>query len=106
MGRRYAVQRSNRVRLKADCHALLDKIAKASGDDDFRDEIAEMKVRLHPPSGAPAPIVLTGYTKARKNRGPAPEVPIKWTAEAVLRPVDGMDERFGVPLDSMRYRKD
>lgn len=104
MGARYAIQRSNRVRLKADCHAMLVKLAT---EGVTLDEIAEMKARLHPPSGAAAPIVLTGYTKARKSRGPAPEVPIKWKAEAILRrPVDGMDERFGEPLDSIRYRKD
>lgn len=105
---RYKSQRSNRVRLKADAVVLLDKIAKTGATvDDLADEIAEMRVRLAPKPGVAAPIVLTGYTKTRKTRGPAPEVPIDWKAEAVLRaPVDGMDERFGIDLHSIRYRKD
>lgn len=106
-GRRYKSQRSNRVRLKADAFVLLQAIEQ-NGAKPYLDEIAEMKVRLRPPTGAAAPIVLTGYTKARKTRGPVPEVPITdWKAEAVLRaPVDGMDERFGIDLHSIRYRKD
>lgn len=88
---------------------LLDKIAKTGATvDDLADEIAEMRVRLAPKPGVAAPIVLTGYTKARKTRGPVPEVPITdWKAEAVFRrPVDGMDLDFGQPFDSIRYRKD
>lgn len=73
---------------------------------DLADEITEMLGRLHPPTGARVVPVLTDYTNPKKSK--KVEFPaIDWKAEAVLRrPVDGMDERFGESLDSVRYRKD
>lgn len=65
-GVRHSVQRSNRVRLKADCVVLLDRIAARHAlmlsDSEIR-EINEMRMRLAPPVGVKAPIVRTGYTK-------------------------------------------
>lgn len=65
-GLRHGVQRSNRVRLKADCVVLLDRIA-VQGADIFPErlmlQIAEMRMRLEPPTGIRAPIIRTGYTK-------------------------------------------
>jgi hypothetical protein len=86
---------------------MLEKLGK---DGLTLGEIAEMMVRLKPPTGAAAPIVLTGYTQMDK-AGKVRVVPLNpltdWAVEAVIRrPVDGMDERFGEPLDSIRYRKD
>lgn len=68
-GGRHATQRSNRVRLKADAVVLLDRIAAQlmeDGNDYARlmMQIAEMRMRLAPPTGVKAPIVRTGYTKA------------------------------------------
>jgi len=69
-GARHSVQRSNRVRLKADAAVLLKRVVGVL-EDRMVDgtsvallllEIAEMKIRLHPPTGAAAPVVLTGYT--------------------------------------------
>lgn len=62
---RHAIQRSNRVRLKADVLALLDRVETLPLES-IEDEIAEMRVRLKPPTGAAAPIVLTGYTQMDK----------------------------------------
>lgn len=75
-GARFAVQRSNRVRLKADAAVLLKRlsghlrgdIVDGSTADDLGDEIAEMLIRLHPPTGAAAPIVLTGYTGKKRTK--------------------------------------
>lgn len=65
-GARHSVQRSNRVRLKADAVVLLDRIA-VQGADIFPDnlllQIAEMRMRLAPPTGVKAPIIRTGFTK-------------------------------------------
>ena len=111
MSGRYATQRSNRVRLKADCYAMLAKIERG-GSAGMEDEIAEMMVRLKPPTGAAAPIVLTSYTQMGKD-GKVRTLYDGGKVEAIYdpklvfsRPVDGMDERFGEPLDSIRYRKD
>lgn len=121
---RYATQRSNRVRLKADCHAMLGKLLTANPPTTA--EIHEMMDRLKPPTGAAAPIKLTGYTQMDKagkvrvlHNGSAPDLKeIDWKAEGLFdpiggfagmrfsKPVDGMDERFGEPLDTIRYRKD
>jgi hypothetical protein len=65
-GVRHAVQRSRRVQLKADAVVLLDRLtarhAETFSDREAR-EIAELRMRLAPPIGTKAPIVLTGYTK-------------------------------------------
>lgn len=72
MGKRYAVQRSNRVRLKADVAVLLTEIRDADRDDlelsDFRPQIVEMLARLHPPTGARVDPVLTDYTNPKKEK--------------------------------------
>jgi len=69
MGCRHKKQRSNRVRLKADCVVLLDRLLARHGsvfnDREVR-EIAEMRMRLAPPVGETAPIEVTGYTKESK----------------------------------------
>ncbi len=70
MSYRHAIQRSNRVRLKADAGVLLKRVkdvlegrmVDGTTADDVLLEIAEMQVRLAPPTGAAAPIVSTGYT--------------------------------------------
>lgn len=65
-GIRHSVQRSNRVRLKADAVVLLDRIAAAHGaemSDKMQLQIAEMRMRLAPPTGVKAPIVHTRFTK-------------------------------------------
>lgn len=63
-GVRHNVQRSNRVRLKADAVVLLDRLAaRKSLSPRERLEIAEMRMRLAPPVGVKAPIIMTGYTK-------------------------------------------
>lgn len=65
-GVRHSVQRSRRVALKADCAVLLDRLlALYSGTMTDREvrEIAEMRMRLQPPVGVKAPIILTGYTR-------------------------------------------
>lgn len=62
-GARLKKQRSNRVRLKADAHHLLDKIQDAGISDQLFDEIEEMMGRLQPKPGVAAKIELTGYTK-------------------------------------------
>ncbi|MFL6864056.1 MAG: hypothetical protein ACJ8DZ_13765 [Allosphingosinicella sp.] len=68
-GARHSQQRSNRVRLKADCVVLLDRLA-ALGEPAvsarLKLEVAEMRMRLAPPPGIRAPIILTGYTKEAK----------------------------------------
>lgn len=66
MSGRYATQRSNRVRLKDDCRVLLGKLGSGDNALDLVEEIKEMMVRLKPPTGAAAPIVLTGYTQMDK----------------------------------------
>jgi hypothetical protein len=74
MSARHAIQRSNRVRLKADAVVLLDRIAAFALDpssppgmpDQMRLEIAEMRMRLAPPPGMKAPIVCTGYTGRKR----------------------------------------
>jgi hypothetical protein len=66
MGVRHSVQRSNRVRLKADAVVLLDRIAAFTMPGippGLAIEIAEMRLRLAPPPGVKAPIVHTRYTK-------------------------------------------
>lgn len=105
MSRRYATQRSNRVRLKADCAVLLERI-QIDGAEPYLDEIVEMRVRLHPKPGVAAPIVLTGYTGSKAEKLTRAVKPAHWAAEIRLRPVDGGDERWGLSLDSIRYRKD
>jgi len=63
-GVRHSVQRSRRVRLKADAVVLLDRIAATTElTPKMRLEVAEMRMRLQPPVGIKAPIVLTRYTK-------------------------------------------
>ena len=66
-GVRHAIQRSNRVRLKADAVILLDRIVAMSPlapvSEKLMAEIAEMRMRLAPPPGIKAPIVRTGYSK-------------------------------------------
>ena len=65
-GMRHGVQRSNRVRLKADCDRLLARIIATAPDclpERLHLEIAEMRMRLNPPTGMKAPIIRTGYTK-------------------------------------------
>jgi hypothetical protein len=66
-GARRKKQRSTRVRLKADCVVLLDRIIARHADlmtDREVREITEMRMRMDPPVGVTAPIVLTGYTKS------------------------------------------
>lgn len=89
---------------------LLDRIETLDLDT-VADEIAEMRVRIKPPTGAAAPIVLTGYTgpKAEKLARAAKKPARRWEMGAevlIRRPVDGGDLRFGEALDSVRYRKD
>jgi hypothetical protein len=63
---RHARQRSNRVRLKADAVVLLERIVATAPDclpDKLHRQIAEMRMRLAPPTGMKAPIIFTGYTK-------------------------------------------
>jgi hypothetical protein len=65
-GIRHMIQRSNRVRLKADAVVLLDRLAARHGSvfsDRERTEIAELRMRLAPPTGQKAPIIFTGYTR-------------------------------------------
>lgn len=65
-GLRHKVQRSRRVRLKADCVVLLDRITARHGSvmsHREKAQIAEMRMRLAPPTGVTAPIILTDYTK-------------------------------------------
>lgn len=66
-GVRHSVQRARRVALKADAVILLDRlIASEDGlTDKLRLEVAEMRMRLAPPTGVKAPIILTGYTRKR-----------------------------------------
>lgn len=97
MSCRHARQRANRRRLKADAHFLLGKIANTGATtDDLHDEIKEMRVRLNPPSGAAAPIVLTGYTEKRRLMVDSVRKS-EWAAEAVFN---------GDDFVKMRYRKD
>ena len=96
MSHRHHRRRARAKALKADCEILLRKIAKTGATiDDLHDEIAEMRVRLKPPQGVKAPIVLTGYTAAAQDR--IPKTPKDWKANAVIR-----DGEFA----SMLYRKD
>ena len=63
-GIRHMIQRSNRIRLKADAVVLLDRIAATVElPDRMRLEIAELRMRLAPPTGVKAPIIFTRYTK-------------------------------------------
>lgn len=67
-GVRHKVQRSRRVRLKADCVILLDRLAARHADqltERERLEIAEMRMRLAPPTGVTAPIIYTAYTRTQ-----------------------------------------
>jgi hypothetical protein len=65
-GVRHMVQRKRRVAIKADAAVLLERLM-ARYSDTFSDrelrEIGEMRMRLQPPVGVKAPIILTGYTK-------------------------------------------
>lgn len=73
MSVRHSVQRSNRVRLKADAVVLLDRIAATTKlSPRMKLEVAEMRMRLQPPVGVKAPIVLTSYSQQRAQ--PKPEV--------------------------------
>lgn len=66
-GVRYRHQRANRARLKADCVVLLDRLAARLGDvltDREARQIAEMRMRLAPPTGVKAPIILTDFSRA------------------------------------------
>jgi hypothetical protein len=68
MSYRYAQQRANRARLKADCVVLLDRLAAAySGTLSDREarQIAEMRMRLAPPTGVKAPIIHTDFTRGK-----------------------------------------
>lgn len=80
---RHGLQRSNRVRLKADCHAML---AKLGSEGLTLGEINEMMVRLKPPTGAAAPIELTDYTSQdNKRKGRAPSyTPPHWEMSVVV----------------------
>jgi len=65
-GARHAVQRSNRVKLKADAAMLLDRIVIVMADsmpDSLHRDIMEMRIRLQPPVGQRAPKCRTGFTK-------------------------------------------
>lgn len=63
-GARHKIQRLRRARLKADTVVLLDRLAATLPLTVWqRAEVAEMRMRLQPPVGVKAPIVLTGYTK-------------------------------------------
>jgi hypothetical protein len=65
-GVRHSVQRSRRVQLKADTVVLLHRLTARHADvltERERAEIYEICMRLAPPLGTKAPIVLTGYTK-------------------------------------------
>lgn len=67
MSARHSTQRSNRVRLKADCVVLLDRLAARTDlTERLRLEVAEMRMRLAPPTGVKAPVILTGYTKDQR----------------------------------------
>jgi hypothetical protein len=63
-GVRHKVQRSRRVALKADAAILLDRIAALTPlSEHLQREVAEMRLRLAPPPGVKAPIILTNYPK-------------------------------------------
>jgi hypothetical protein len=65
-GVRHKVQRNRRVRLKADAVVLLDRIVARRAEcltPRELAEIAELRMRLQPPIGVKAPIILTGYSK-------------------------------------------
>lgn len=67
-GARHSVHRRNRVRLKADAVVLLDRLAAYMAIDEATPphmllQIAEMRMRLQPPTGVKAPIIRTGFTK-------------------------------------------
>ncbi len=71
-GVRHSVQRARRKALKADAVVLLDRIVAFAHSPDaprlpdrMMVEIAEMRMRLAPPTGVKAPIVFTGYTKGK-----------------------------------------
>jgi len=66
MGSRHTRRRDNRRKLKADTVVLLDRIAANDPNpltDKLRIQIAEMRMRLDPPTGVKAPIIHTGFTK-------------------------------------------
>lgn len=65
-GIRHSVQRSRRVKLKHDCVVMLDRLAaglSAVLTDREKMQIAELRMRLQPPTGVKAPIVYTDFTK-------------------------------------------
>lgn len=85
MSCRHYRRRARAKALKADCEILLRKIAKTGATiDDLHDEIAEMRVRLKPPPGVKAPIVLTGYTAPAQDRIPK-KPSAKWASSIILR---------------------
>lgn len=65
-GARHKVQRLRRKKLKADCVVLLDRLV---ANNDFTErqlvEIAEMRMRLQPPTGCMAPVIFTNYTERK-----------------------------------------
>lgn len=65
-GVRHKVQRSRRVKLKHDTVILLDRIAVQGADifpDKLKLQIAELRMRLQPPTGCKAPIIHTDFAK-------------------------------------------
>ena len=59
-------RRARAIKLKADCAVLLDRIAASldgGGPDKLARQIAEMRMRLVPPTGVKAPIVHTDFTR-------------------------------------------
>ena len=67
-GVRHSVQRSRRVALKADTVVLLDRLVARHSDtlsEREKAEVADLRMRLAPPVGQKAPIILTGYTRGQ-----------------------------------------
>lgn len=59
-------RRARAIKLKADCVVLLDRITASfngAEPDRMARQIAEMRMRLAPPTGVKAPIVHTDFTK-------------------------------------------
>lgn len=70
MGRRHYARRARRAALKADAVILLDRIMALGVEgqplhDGLLLQIAEMRMRLAPPSWPKAPIVRTGYSRRK-----------------------------------------
>lgn len=70
MSYRHAVRRARHAALKADAVILLDRITALGIEgqplhDGLLLQIAEMRMRLAPPTGIKAPIIRTGYTRRK-----------------------------------------